>query len=38
MNWANYLGRAMMLVGLVGFFLSILVKLYDAINGGDSDD
>lgn len=37
MNWANYVGRAMFLVGLIGFFLSILIKLYDTINGGDDE-
>ena len=36
MNWANYLGRAMFLVGLIGFGLSMCIKLYDLINGEDN--
>ena len=35
MNWANYVGRTLFLIGLVGFLASVLIKLYDKINGGE---
>lgn len=37
MNWANYAGRALLLVGLIGLFVNLCIKLYDKINEGEDD-
>lgn len=35
MNWANYVGRILILLGMVGFIFSLVIRMHDKINGGD---